>query len=464
MTLGFTWKTAIGTVNGHSATQVSQIDKNGKVVKTDTYIDFNNDGINDLKVFKQGGKTSVFTAAARNDKSSWDEAPIEYDIYKESTFEQTTQKPTSDTKTSTPIETPTKKQEEGKPQTQQTVHTVAKGETLGIIAKKYGCTVKALAEENDIKNIDKISRGQVLKIPAKKAAENTNTQTTTSAQAPQKTQSGEKTAPATQEKTDKEPEFIEHTLAKGENIDTLAKRYGVNASHIKKINGITKENERKLQIGQKIKIPKFELTYTEADKQNIEILKTSIMSEEGLKLTAYKCPAGKWTIGYGHTANVKSGDTITQEKAIEYLEADLKKAYDDLQKLLFEEGITDLDDGKKRALVDLIFNVGVGKLKGSNLIKYIKEGNFEKAQAELNYFSAGGKPQGGLIKRRIAGMKEFLNGRLTEDAKKEIITAINDYLGANVETWDDAIALLNEKGKHDIAKLMQEPTKVASNN
>ena len=35
---------------------------------------------------------------------------------------------------------------------------------------------------------------------------------------------------------------------------------------------------------------------------------------EGLRLEAYKCPAGVWTIGYGHTKGVMEGDKITDEE------------------------------------------------------------------------------------------------------------------------------------------------------
>ena len=50
-----------------------------------------------------------------------------------------------------------------------------------------------------------------------------------------------------------------------------------------------------------------------------------IKSFEGCRLKAYKCPAGVWTIGYGHTSGVKEGDTITQEQADEYLRNVLAK-------------------------------------------------------------------------------------------------------------------------------------------
>ena len=44
-----------------------------------------------------------------------------------------------------------------------------------------------------------------------------------------------------------------------------------------------------------------------------------ICNFEGLVLTSYKCPAGVWTIGYGHTKGVKKGYKITKEQAVEYL-------------------------------------------------------------------------------------------------------------------------------------------------
>ena len=43
-----------------------------------------------------------------------------------------------------------------------------------------------------------------------------------------------------------------------------------------------------------------------------------IKKYEGLRLEAYLCPAGVWTIGYGHTAGVGKGMKITAEQAEEY--------------------------------------------------------------------------------------------------------------------------------------------------
>lgn len=50
-----------------------------------------------------------------------------------------------------------------------------------------------------------------------------------------------------------------------------------------------------------------------------------IKSFEGCRLTAYKCPAGVWTIGYGHTLGVKEGQRITQAQADGLLVEDIRK-------------------------------------------------------------------------------------------------------------------------------------------
>ena len=50
-----------------------------------------------------------------------------------------------------------------------------------------------------------------------------------------------------------------------------------------------------------------------------------IKNFEGCRLDAYKCPAGVWTIGYGHTGNVHKGMAITQEAAEAFLREDLVK-------------------------------------------------------------------------------------------------------------------------------------------
>ena len=97
-----------------------------------------------------------------------------------------------------------------------------------------------------------------------------------------------------------------------------------------------------------------------------------IKSFEGLRLKAYKCPAGVWTVGYGHTGgDVKAGMIITEEEAEELLRQDLER---------FEEGVenlveVELNENQFCALVSLAYNIGLGNFKRSTLLKLINKGN-----------------------------------------------------------------------------------------
>ena len=94
-----------------------------------------------------------------------------------------------------------------------------------------------------------------------------------------------------------------------------------------------------------------------------------IKKEEGCVLTAYKCPAGVWTIGYGHTANVKSGDKITLEEAEELLRCDLKYFEDVVNKYVKIE----ISQNKYDALVSFCYNVGTGNFISSTLLKKVND-------------------------------------------------------------------------------------------
>lgn len=126
---------------------------------------------------------------------------------------------------------------------------------------------------------------------------------------------------------------------------------------------------------------------------------------EGLKLTAYRCPAGVPTIGYGTTKNVKLGTTITEEKAEDLLKKDLVR---------FETAVkTDvrvkLNQNQFDALVSFSYNVGTGALQSSTLLKKLNHGDYKGASQEFSRWNrAGGKVLNGLIKRREAEKELFL--------------------------------------------------------
>ena len=121
---------------------------------------------------------------------------------------------------------------------------------------------------------------------------------------------------------------------------------------------------------------------------------------EGLRLVAYKpTKAERWyTIGYGHSAgDVRAGMRITKEKAEELLRRDLffvEKFVNGIPKVRTQ--------GQFDALVSFTYNVGVGKLKASTLLKKIMhDASTEEIQREfMKWVHSGGKKLGGLVKRR----------------------------------------------------------------
>lgn len=128
---------------------------------------------------------------------------------------------------------------------------------------------------------------------------------------------------------------------------------------------------------------------------------------EGLSLKAYKCDESEkyWTIGYGHYGkDVKKGDVITKERALQLLAADLKtaeKAVNYGVKKGYELSQTEYD-----ALVSFCYNVGNIKQVTANYSRSKKE----IAAAMLKYNKCNGKVLNGLTRRRKAENKLFLKG------------------------------------------------------
>ena len=124
-----------------------------------------------------------------------------------------------------------------------------------------------------------------------------------------------------------------------------------------------------------------------------------IKSFEGCRLTAYLCPSGVWTIGYGHTAGVSKGQVITQEQAESFLKSDLDK----YEKYVTATGLA-LNQNQFDALVSFTYNCGAGSLKKLIAGRTLPE----IAEAMLLYNKGGGKVLAGLVRRREAERKLFL--------------------------------------------------------
>lgn len=122
---------------------------------------------------------------------------------------------------------------------------------------------------------------------------------------------------------------------------------------------------------------------------------------EGCRLTAYKCAAGVPTIGYGHTAGVKMGQTITKSQAESFLKEDLVK----FEKMVEQyDGKYHWNQNQFDALVSFAYNVGnITQLTASG-----KRSIAEISQKMLQYNKAGGKILSGLMERREKEQALFL--------------------------------------------------------
>jgi lysozyme len=120
---------------------------------------------------------------------------------------------------------------------------------------------------------------------------------------------------------------------------------------------------------------------------------------EGCELEAYKCSAGVWTIGYGHTKGVEEGMTITKDQAEEMLLEELVE----YEKAVEEAVHNQLDQCMFDALVSWTYNLGPTNLNSSTMLKVLNAGEYEEVPAQIKRWNkAGGKVLEGLIRRREA--------------------------------------------------------------
>jgi len=127
---------------------------------------------------------------------------------------------------------------------------------------------------------------------------------------------------------------------------------------------------------------------------------------EGRKLTAYKCPANIWTVGYGETGpDIKEGVTWTIWEAEDRLKLALAKRGEMVDKLVK----VPITDNQRASLVSFVYNVGERALKESTLLKLLNEGRAAEAAEEfLRWNKGGGRVLAGLTARRCAERDLFL--------------------------------------------------------
>ena len=102
---------------------------------------------------------------------------------------------------------------------------------------------------------------------------------------------------------------------------------------------------------------------------------------EGLRLRPYKCSAGKLTIGYGRNLEDVG---ISKEEADAMFDVDFAKAIEGVNRLLKEEGITELHKQRFYVLTDMVFNLGYAGIKKFKKFLYaLKKGLYDDAAKEM---------------------------------------------------------------------------------
>lgn len=175
---------------------------------------------------------------------------------------------------------------------------------------------------------------------------------------------------------------------------------------------------------------------------------------EGCYLTAYKCPAGKWTIGIGHTGLVDGkaiceGMTITQQKAEQLLSDYLENKYEPAVRKLGVE----FNQNQYDALVSFCYNLGTGIFTG-NLLSAIKAKNWTSVADQILLYNKA-RVNGaltelrGLTRRRKAERELFLTpAKVQIEEDKELTSAVSKIIlsGVNINfnSWK-RIDLVNLK-------------------
>ena len=168
------------------------------------------------------------------------------------------------------------------------------------------------------------------------------------------------------------------------------------------------------------------MTYTISD-EGLDLIKNF----EGCELTAYICPSGVYTIGYGHTGDVLPGQTITQAEADALLREDVRK---------FEKGTNNytnvpLNQSQFDALVSFTFNVGLGAYRDSTLLRLLNGADYEGAAGQFSRWVNGSNgPLPGLVRRREAEEKLFRSDGWPADGDGEVVTADPVIIKAKQDT------------------------------
>lgn len=126
---------------------------------------------------------------------------------------------------------------------------------------------------------------------------------------------------------------------------------------------------------------------------------------EGLSLIPYRDIVGRLTIGYGRAYGVTSDMIITEEEAYDMLLNDIASRCNQTEHLIF----VTVSSNEFSALVSFVYNLGIGSLRNSSLLRKLNQGDKAGAADEfLKWNHAGGRVVAGITTRREAERALFL--------------------------------------------------------
>jgi GH24 family phage-related lysozyme (muramidase) len=134
-----------------------------------------------------------------------------------------------------------------------------------------------------------------------------------------------------------------------------------------------------------------------------------VKHHEGWRSQAYLDPVGIWTIGWGRTEGVYSGELTTPEHEKRWLDDALGYYSDSIMELVSDS--IALSQNQLDALTSFCFNLGMSNFKNSTLLVRINQGHFDDAAAEFPRWIKAGKPLRvlpGLVRRREDERQLFL--------------------------------------------------------
>lgn len=144
--------------------------------------------------------------------------------------------------------------------------------------------------------------------------------------------------------------------------------------------------------------------------------------EEGCELTAYRCPAGIWTIGYGHTKGVRQGMTCTKEQALAWLREDIAESED----LVNRKVLVPLKQHQFDALTSFVFNIRKSRFneRDCTLLRRLNAGDYNVGSEFQKWVKGAGK----------SGKLVTLPGLVVRRTREELLYRF----GCSINIWKDS--------------------------